>query len=72
MIIAINFDEYKASRIVLLLNHIEAGDAGLFYALASVGQRDAFKILDALRLHVNVDVDDEHFFEEMADRPKIG
>ena len=58
--IAINFDEHEARRIVGLLDDIEAADARLQQAQARVEERGGFESRDAIRLHMNMNVDDEH------------
>src|ERR1039458_4689519 len=69
--IAINFDEHEARRIVGLLHDIEASDAQLQQAQAGVEQRGGFESLDAIRLHMDMNVDDEHDREIGQTRPKL-
>lgn len=56
----VNLDEHEARRVVLLLDDVEAGDAGFLDAVAGVVERGGLEGCDAISLHVDVDVDDEH------------
>ena len=64
--VAINFHQYETSRVVLLLDDIEARDAGFFQTFARVGERGLCESFDALRLDANMDVNNEHGCDEYA------
>ena len=57
---AVSFDQDEAGRIIGLLDHVEARDPRLQDAVARVGNRGLVEGLDALRLDVHVDKNDEH------------
>ena len=57
---AIPLDQHEPRRVVLLLNHVEPGDAGLFHAFTGVSQRGCLERLDAIRPHMHVDMNEEH------------
>ena len=57
---AVDLDEHEARRVVLLLDHVEPGDAGFADAVAGVRDGRGAKRLDRLRFHVDVHMDDDH------------
>ena len=57
----VHLDQYKSSRVILLLNHIKARDTRLLHTVASVIRGRLFKSLDYVRLNVNVNMNHQHF-----------
>ena len=57
---AIDLNEHEPGRIIGLLHHVEAGNAGFLRALAGVLDAGLFERLDAIRLYVHMDVDNQH------------
>ena len=57
---AIDLQQHKARRVILLLDHIEADDARLLHAMLRVIERSSFEGLDSVGLDMDEDVDDEH------------
>ena len=45
---AVNFDQHEAGGVIPLVDHVEAGDAGLLYAVARVLQRCFLEDFDEL------------------------
>lgn len=58
--IAINLNEREVRRIVRLLQHIEACDARLLYAIARVVERGGEKGVDVFGEDVDEDLDGQH------------
>ena len=58
--IAINLDQHESGGGVLLLRDIKPRNARLFHTLAPVGERVLFEGLNALGLHVNMDMNNQH------------
>ena len=56
----INLHQHEAGRIDLLLDDIESRDAWLANAGTRVGQRRDFERFNTLRLHPNMNVNNEH------------
>jgi len=57
---AIDFDQDKSGRIVLLLDNIESGNARLLYAMACILKRGHLECLNLIALDVDENVDDKH------------
>jgi peroxiredoxin len=58
--VAIGFDQHEARRIVALLENIETRDAGFLETGACVRDGGGFEGFDLVRLHADMDMDDEH------------
>jgi len=58
--IAIDFHQHKPRRIIRLLQHIETQHAGLEPAEARIDGDRGFECLDIFRLHLDMDVNDQH------------
>ena len=54
---AVDLDQHEAGRVIGLLDHVEAGNAWLFEAVASILQRGGLESLDLVRFDVNMNVD---------------
>src|SRR4051794_32448844 len=59
---AVNFHQKETRRIVTLLQHIEARDSRLAYAVAGIFDGGFAESVNKLGLHVDMNVDDEHRF----------
>lgn len=59
---AIDFDEDKARRLVLPLQHVKTSNARLFPALADILNGGSREILKKFSFHPDVNVDGEHRF----------
>ena len=70
---AVYLDQHESSGVIRLLNHVEAGDAGLLHAVARVLQRRFLEGSDKLGLDVHVYVDDvdKHFEKTKGAGAKI-
>ncbi len=64
--IPINLHQHEAHGVVLLLDDIEARDAGFLQACPGVGQRRLFEGFNAPGFYVDMDVNDEHDCDEYA------
>src|SRR5437899_7864947 len=60
--VAIDLDEHKPCRVVLLLDDIEPGDAGFADAVARIFERGLFEGLDAFRFNAHMNMDNKHRF----------
>src|SRR5512135_771588 len=56
----IDLDQNEAGRIVLLLNHIETGDAGFMHTLTRIFQGGGLESLDLIRFDMDKYMNDEH------------
>ncbi|SPE50899.1 hypothetical protein SBV1_1240002 [Verrucomicrobia bacterium] len=56
----VRLDQHEAGGLILALDEIEPGNAGFLEAFSGIGQRGGFKSLKALRLDLNMNVDDQH------------
>src|SRR5439155_11834523 len=72
--VAIDFDEHETVRVVRLLDDIKAGNARFLDAVARVLECGLPERLDALRFHMNLDMDDQHdlFFDATDAKRKPG
>src|ERR1035438_5740080 len=68
--IPINFHQHKARRVILLLDGVEARDARFFQALARIGECRLFESLNALRLDMDLDMNNKHDATNMRKRGK--
>jgi hypothetical protein len=57
---AVQLDQQKPRRVVVLLDDVEAHDAGLLHAVARILERRGGEGVHGIGLHVDEDVDDEH------------
>lgn len=58
--VPIDLHEHESRWIVLLLDNIEAGDAGFFEAFAGIDQRRLFEGTYAFGFDVNMNVNNQH------------
>ena len=56
----VDLDQLETRRIVLLLEHVEAGDSRLAPAGLGVGPGGRLERFDAIGLNMNVDLEDMH------------
>ena len=57
---AVDFNEEEVGGLIVLLEEVEAGDAGLMQAGAGVGDGGVFERLDVFGLDGDMDMNDEH------------
>ena len=57
---AVDLDQQEPGGVVLLLEHVEPGDARLLQAVPRVLDAGGLEGLDPVGLHLDVDVDDQH------------
>src|ERR1044071_1258921 len=57
---SISLNQHKSSRVILVLDNVETGDARLFYTLTRIRKGRFDELLYALRLHPNMNMDDQH------------
>ena len=69
--IAIGFDQDEAGWVVGLLEAIEAGDARFLETFARVGEGGLLEGFDALRLDMDVNVNNEHRGRLPESRPEV-
>ena len=60
IIAAIHLDQNEAGRIIDFLHNIKPCDTGLGKTMAGVLSRSRLESFNALRFHMNVNVDNEH------------
>ncbi len=59
-LITIDLDQKESRRVIVLLDHIEAGDARLAHAVTRILDRCLAKGLDGIRLDLDMNKNDEH------------
>lgn len=69
--IAIDLDENKPRRIILLLNDIEPGHTLFFKARPGIRQRRSFKLFHCFRFDMNMNVNNEHIFYKTILNPTL-
>ena len=57
---AIDFDQYKACRVILLSNDIKPGNTGLLHAVTSIFECGGAEGLNQVRLNLDKNMDYEH------------
>ena len=57
----VHLDKNETSRVILLLDHVEARNARLLHAVTGVIRGRLFKSLDHVRLDVYVNMNNQHF-----------
>lgn len=56
----VDLHQHEPGGVVLLLHHVKPRDTRLYYALPGIVKRDSPKSLNGLRLHMRMDVNNEH------------
>ena len=59
---AVRFDEHEPRWVILLLDDIEAGDAGFLNTEPGIFERRLFELGNGFRFYADMNVNDEHEF----------
>jgi hypothetical protein len=62
-VIPVDFHQYEPADIVRLLHNVESGDAWFFDRRPGILQGGGYEVVNAPRLHMNLNVDGEHDVE---------
>jgi hypothetical protein len=57
---AVSFDEHEPRWVILLLDDIEAGDAGFLEAEPGIFERRLFEFGDGFKFYADMNVNNEH------------